>query len=163
MTSLPLVLDPNARTPQLARLTVKPTRAGAQHGVTQIAETEAKSAEQWEFLASLDPKVTTLNAADAIKPGATVLLTGTDESRRERPVLVYQRYGRGKAFAFTLQDSWLWQMLKPIPVEDMSHEFLWRQLLRSLIDGVPDCRRPAVADRSRRARRSVDAEGRRRR
>ena len=48
---LPLVLDPNARTPQLARLTVKPTRAGAAHGVTQIAETEAKSAEQWDFLA----------------------------------------------------------------------------------------------------------------
>ena len=29
---------------------------------------------------------------------------------RERPVLVFQRYGRGKAFAFTPQDSWLWQM-----------------------------------------------------
>ena len=145
---LPLVLDPNARTPQLARLTVKPTRAGAQHGVMQIAETETKSAEQWEFLASLDPKVTTLNAADAIKPGATVLLTGSDESRRERPVLVYQRYGRGKAFAFTIQDSWLWQMLKPVPVEDMSHEFLWRQLLRSLIDGVPDVVNPqSLTDR----------------
>jgi uncharacterized membrane protein len=145
---LPLTLDPNARTPQLARLTVRPTRSGAAHGVTQIAETEAKSTEKWNFLAQLEPKVTTLNATDAIKPGATVLLNGTDEARRERPVLVYQRYGRGKAFAFTLQDSWLWQMLKPIPVDDMSHEFLWRQLLRALVDGVPDMVEPqSLTDR----------------
>ena len=62
--------------------------------------------------------MTTLNAADAIKPGATVLLTGTDESRRERPVLAFQRYGRGKTFALTLQDSWLWQMHAAIDVND---------------------------------------------
>jgi uncharacterized membrane protein len=145
---LPLVLDPNARTPQLARLAVKPTREGAAHGVMQIGANEAKSIEQWTFLASLDPKVTTLNAADAVKPGATKLLIGTDESRRERPVLVYQRYGRGRSFAFTLQDTWLWQMLKAVAVEDMSHEYLWRQLLRSLVDGVPDLVEPqSLTDR----------------
>jgi uncharacterized membrane protein len=135
---LPLVLDANARTPQLARLTVRPTRAGAAHGITQIADTESASAERWNFLADLEPKVTTLNAADTIKPGATLLLTGVDESRRERPVLAYQRYGRGRSFAFTLQDTWLWQMLQPVAVDDMSHEYLWRQLLRGLVDGVPD-------------------------
>src|SRR6185436_8921849 len=48
-----------------------------------------------------------------------------------------QRYGRGKALAFTLQDSWIWQMHASIPLEDQTHENLWRQLLRSLVDGVP--------------------------
>jgi uncharacterized membrane protein len=144
---LPLVLDPGQRAPQLARLTVKPTRAGAGHGVTQIAETEAASAERWEFLSTLEPKVTTLNAATAIKPGATTLLVGTDEARVERPVLAFQRYGRGKAFAFTLQDSWLWQMHAEIAVEDMTHEYLWRQLLRALVDGVPDVVEPQLTDR----------------
>jgi uncharacterized membrane protein len=144
---LPLVLDAGQRAPQLARLTVKPTRAGAGHGVTQIAESEAASAERWEFLGTLEPKTTTLNAATAIKPGATVLLTGTDESRSERPVLAYQRYGRGKAFAFTLQDSWLWQMHAAISVEDMTHEYLWRQLLRALVDGVPDVVEPQLTER----------------
>jgi uncharacterized membrane protein len=144
---LPLVLDGGQRSPQLARLTVKPTRAGAAHGVTQIAETEAASAERWNFLGTLEPKVTTLNGATVIKPAATVLLTGTDESRVERPVLAYQRYGRGKAFAFTLQDSWLWQMHAAISVEDMTHEFLWRQLLRALVDGVPDVVEPRLTDR----------------
>lgn len=144
---LPLVLDPNQRSPQLARLTVKPTRAGAGHGVTQIAENEAASAARWDFLATLEPKVTTLNAASAFKPGATVLLGGTDEARADRPVLAFQRYGRGKAFAFTLQDSWLWQMHAEISVEDMTHEYLWRQLLRALVDGVPDVVEPQLTDR----------------
>ena len=35
-------------------------------------------------------------------------------------------------------------MLKPIPAKDMSHEFLWRQLLRALVDGVPDLVEPAA-------------------
>jgi uncharacterized membrane protein len=144
---LPLALDPGARSPQLARLTVKPTRAGAGHGVTQIAETEAKSGERWDFLATLEPKVTTLNAASPSKPGATVLLNGVDEARGERPVLAFQRYGRGKAFAFTLQDSWLWQMHAAIGVEDMTHEYLWRQLLRALVDGVPDVVEPQLTER----------------
>jgi hypothetical protein len=37
-------------------------------------------------------------------------------------------YGAGKALAFTVDDSWLWQMHADIPLEDMTHENLWRQL-----------------------------------
>ena len=66
-----------------------------------------------------------------------MLLTGADEGRGTQPVLAFQRYGRGKALAFTVQDSWLWQMHASIPLEDMTHENLWRQLLRWLVDGVP--------------------------
>lgn len=133
---LPLILDPSSRglDPALARLSVRPTRAGAAQGVTQIAENENASEEKWGIL----PGATSVNRVQAIKPGATVLLAGTDEQRRERPVLAFQRYGRGKAFALTLQDSWLWQMAAPIAVDDMTHEHFWRQLLRWLVDGVPD-------------------------
>ncbi len=53
-------------------------------------------------------------------------------------MLVFQRYGRGKAFAFTPQDSWVWQMHATMPVDDLTHENFWRQLLRWLVDGVPD-------------------------
>jgi hypothetical protein len=102
--------------------------------VTQIAENEKASEEKWAGL----PGVTAVNRVSAFKPGATVLLSGTDEQRRELPVLTFQRYGRGKAFALTLQDSWLWQMAAAIAVDDMTHEHFWRQLLRWLVDGVPD-------------------------
>ena len=74
----------------------------------------------------------------ALKPGATALLSGTDERRRERVVLAYQRYGRGKSIAFPVHDSWLWQMHSSIRVEDQTHENFWRQMLRWLVDGVPD-------------------------
>jgi hypothetical protein len=36
-----------------------------------------------------------------------------------------------------VKDSWLWQMHHTIPLEDMTHENFWRQLLRWLVDGVP--------------------------
>ncbi len=133
---LPVVLDRNAVQAKgtVARLNVKPTRAGAATAVTQLAPTEAASAEKWNSL----PVVTTVNRVTAVKPGATVLLTGTDEQRAERPMLVFQRYGRGKSFAFLPQDSWMWQMHSTIAVDDLTHENFWRQLLRWLIDGVPD-------------------------
>ena len=67
-----------------------------------------------------------------------LLSAGTDEARRDYPVvLVFQRYGRGKAFAFTPQDSWVWQMHASMPVEDLTHENFWRQLLRWVVDGCP--------------------------
>jgi hypothetical protein len=53
-------------------------------------------------------------------------------------VLAFQRYGRGKSIAFPVQDSWLWQMHASIRVEDQTHENFWRQLLRWLVDSVPD-------------------------
>ncbi len=133
---LPVVLDRGNVQPKgtVSRMNAKPTRAGLATAVTQLAATEAASTEKWSTL----PVITTVNRISAVKPGATVLLTGTDESRAERPLLVYQRYGRGKSFAFLPQDSWMWQMHHTMAVDDLTHENFWRQLLRWLVDGVPD-------------------------
>ncbi len=152
---LPVVLDRNKLQAKgtVMRLTVKPTRAGAATAVTQLGANDAASAERWNTL----PRVTAVNRIDSVKPGATVLLTGTDESRAEKPMLIFQRYGRGKSFAFLPQDSWNWQMDASIPVEDMTHENYWRQLLRWLVDGVPDQVEPALDHRARRAGRSRHA------
>ena len=84
------------------------------------------------------PDVTSVNTLRTVKPGATILLSGADERRRDQVVLAHQRYGRGKALAFAIQDSWLWQMHASIAVEDMTHENFWRQLLRWVVDGVPE-------------------------
>ncbi len=134
--TLPVVLprvSAGTETP-LTRLAVRPTRAGSGHAVSQIAPTEAASAARWPEL----PELTTINNIDAVKPGATTLLSASDAGRRERPVLAFQRFGRGKAAAFTPQDSWLWQMHASISVEDQTHETFTKQLLRWLVDGVPD-------------------------
>jgi uncharacterized membrane protein len=133
---LPVGLDASLREKdgELMRLTVRPTRAGAASAVTQVAPTEAASKERWDTM----PVVTAVNRLSSIKPGATVLLSGSDTARRDYPVLVFQRYGRGKAFAFTPQDSWVWQMHATMAVDDLTHENFWRQLLRWVVDEVPD-------------------------
>jgi uncharacterized membrane protein len=134
--ALPVVVERVARQTDnwtVSRLKVKPTRAGEGHALAQIAPTEAASLNRWNDL----PTLISVNNIKAVKPGATVLLTGTDEHRGSQPVLAFQRYGRGKALAFPVLDSWRWQMHSSIPVEDMTHENYWRQLLRWLVEGVP--------------------------
>ena len=134
--ALPLQIDAKTRASEpagLARLKVAPTRAGESHAATQIAQSEAASIARWRDL----PQVTSINAPLTPKAGATVLLTGTDERGRSQPVLTWQQYGRGKAVALTLQDTWQWQMHASISLEDQTHENYWRQMLRWLVDGVP--------------------------
>jgi uncharacterized membrane protein len=134
--ALPVTIERPARTLDtlpVARLHVKPTRTGEAHGVTQIAPTEAASTARWNDM----PVLTSVNTIRSVKPGATVLLNGVDERQREQVVLASQRYGRGKALAFPVQDSWHWQMDVKMSVEDQTHENYWRQLLRWLVDSVP--------------------------
>jgi len=134
--ALPLLIGSQRRASEPAefeRLKVTPTRAGQAHAVTQIADTEAASVARWSEL----PQVGSVNEPLPAKPGATVLLNGTDERGRERAVLASQRYGRGKAIALTVLDTWQWQMHVSIPVEDQTHEHYWRQSMRWLVEGVP--------------------------
>jgi len=134
--ALPLLIDPKTRASEpttFARIKVLPTRAGQAHAVTQIAGTEEASAARWPEL----PQVTTINAPLPLKPAATVLMNGTDERLRNIPALVWQPYGRGKGIAFLAQDSWEWQMHASIPLEDMTHENFWRQMLRWLVADTP--------------------------
>jgi uncharacterized membrane protein len=135
--ALPLQINPTTRASDpapLARLKVAPTAAGQGHAATQIMPTQAASIARWNEL----PQVSTVNAPLPLKPGATALLSGTDERGRSQPVLASHSFGRGKAIAFTAQDSWEWQMHASIPLEDQTHEQFWRQLMRWMVDGVPD-------------------------
>ena len=102
--------------------------------MTQLADTEKTSGAKWNEL----PPVSSVNPVRLVKPGATVLLTGTTTTRQDQVVLAYQRYGRGKALAFPIQDSWLWKMDARMAVTDTTHATFWRRLVRWLVDGVPE-------------------------
>ncbi|MGH7342683.1 MAG: hypothetical protein ACREKH_19535, partial [Candidatus Rokuibacteriota bacterium] len=134
---LPVELDASYSkdTTFFAEVNVEPTRAGVAHAMMQIAETEDASAARWKTL----PNLSTFNRVGRLKPGATALLTGAGSGLpgSQQPVLAHQRYGRGEALALVVQDSWIWQMHAEVPLEDMTHETLWRQLLRWLVSGVP--------------------------
>ena len=126
-----------------AEVTVEPTRLGLSHPATQIAGDIDESASRWQTL----PAVSAVNAIRDVKPGASALLTGSGPGLDGvLIVLAYQRYGRGKSLALPIQDSWMWQMHADVPLDDMSHETFWRQLLRWLVNSVPD---PVMAEPER--------------
>ncbi|HZI29451.1 MAG TPA: glutamine amidotransferase, partial [Gemmatimonadaceae bacterium] len=133
--ALPVELGPPAGSDSGATdITVAPTAAGVLHPATQLAPNDSATATLWRQM----PPLTTVNEVGRPKPGATVLLEGRVEGdRRARPTLTFQRYGRGKAIVFAVQDSWLWQMHALVSVEDQRHETFWRQLLRWLVSDVP--------------------------
>jgi uncharacterized membrane protein len=134
---LPVVLDPTARTdtaPEFREVTVRLTPFGRTHPVTQIRGDPDESAIAWSEL----PAVSTLNPITETKPGASTLLLGESADMDGLVVLAAQRYGRGRVLAMPIQDSWLWQMHADVPLEDMTHETFWQQLLRWLVQSVPD-------------------------
>ncbi len=131
--TLPIVLEADDEE-FFGELNVGVTPFGATHGVTQIEGDPERTAARWAEL----PTVTTVNRVTRVKPGAATLLVGTSPDLEEpQVVLAYQRYGRGKALAFTVQDTWQWQMHAAMPLEDETHEHLWQQLLRWLVSEVP--------------------------
>jgi len=115
-------------------INARPTRAGATFPVTQVAGDEKASGAKWNDM----PPVSAVNSVRFVKPGATVLLTGTDDRRQDQIVLAYQRYGRGKAIAMPVQDTWQWKMDAKVAVSDTTHAMFWRRLVRWLVDGVPE-------------------------
>jgi hypothetical protein len=119
-------------------LAVRPTAAGAALAALQLAPDARASAARWQAM----PPLTAVNLVRRVKPGATVLLAGAPPGGEAgagggRVVLAHQRFGRGRAVAFAVQDSWLWQMHARVPADDMAHELFWRQLLRWLVSDVP--------------------------
>ncbi|MDX1385009.1 MAG: glutamine amidotransferase, partial [Thermoanaerobaculia bacterium] len=135
---LPVVLGPSAAEegePFFSELQLELTAWGRTHPALRLAEGDEASAEVWERL----PTVSTFNPVTRLKPGATSLITARAEGiPGEQIVLAFQRYGRGRSLAWTVHDSWHWQMHADVPVEDMSHETFWRQMLRWLVSYVPE-------------------------
>jgi hypothetical protein len=120
---------------QSLKVTVTPL--GAAQPVTQLAATSSESETRFRGL----PLLSSVNGVTRVKPGALTLLSGEPEDgdgaeNASRVVLAFQRYGRGRAFAFPVIDSWRWQMHADVAVDDMAHETFWRQMLRQLVSGA---------------------------
>lgn len=136
--ALPVVLDGDrgATAPREERFTllkVGVTPLGAAQPMTQLGANENESAKRFAAL----PALSAVNALERVKPGAAALLVGTPErGLSERIVLASQRFGRGRALALGVQDSWRWQMHADVAADDLAHETLWRQLLRALVSGA---------------------------
>jgi uncharacterized membrane protein len=134
---MPIIMQESTGGPEnfFAEVKVTPTLAGLAHTAVQLNEEGPGVAARWDSL----PPVTTVNPISELRPGATSLLLGSSDALPvDQIVMAFQRYGRGKSIALTIQDSWLWQMHADVRLEDQSHESFWQQVTRWLVDGVPE-------------------------
>ena len=139
-----------------ATVRLLPTRSGVTHPALRLAEEEADGEAEaepgeeggvtpWEEL----PALTTVNLVGEARPGATVLLEGEVQevfgsragpgyAENPSPIFAFQRYGAGLAVVLAVHDTWLWQMHSEIALEDETHERFWKQLLRWMVQEVPE-------------------------
>jgi uncharacterized membrane protein len=130
----PVIMPDRAQPEFNRRIKIQPTAAAWVHPALIIDDSSEKSIARWQTL----PPLTMVNPIRRIKPGATLLLSSPANDRGDTYVaMAWHRYGRGKVVAFPVQNSWLWQMHHEIDLEDQTHELLWRQLLRWLVESVP--------------------------
>jgi uncharacterized membrane protein len=106
------------------------TDAGKQSLICRIEDDPQKSLDHWKIL----PYLPNYQDAGVPKAGA-VVLAQMNAGGTKLPLLVTENYGRGRTALFATGGSWRWQMQQP--VEDMSHEMFWRQLLRWLVSESP--------------------------
>jgi uncharacterized membrane protein len=109
--------------------TVELTTAGRDSLVCRIDDDPQRNIDRWKKL----PYLANYQDPGTPKPGAAVLadmLVG----RQRMPFLLTQNYGRGRTALLATSGTWRWQMSQP--VEDMSHEMFWQQMLRWLVAGT---------------------------
>ena len=86
--------------------------------------------ELWNEL----PAVADYQDIGPLRPAAVSLLD-VDVGGRRSPALITQPYGRGHSYILATGGTWRWQM--GLPVENLSHETFWRQLVRGLVANSP--------------------------
>jgi uncharacterized membrane protein len=106
------------------------TAAGRESIICRLDENPDKNVERWKKL----PYLMNFQEVGAPKPGALVLADMVAAGHR-MPLLITESYGRGRTAVFATGGDWRWQMLQP--VEDMTHEMFWRQMLRWLVNDTP--------------------------
>ena len=133
---LPLTLDDRVDAPEVPETgTWKAalTQRGYKHAITRLADNRDQSSKEWEGL----PAISIPEVLSGIKPGATVLMEARNtKDKRSVPLLVEQRYGRGRSLALTTNDTWRWRML--MDSKNTSHENFWRQMLRYVVSTTPN-------------------------
>ncbi len=141
---IPETKDTFHRDPATAELTAQ----GSDSVISRLQEDPSPNAERWKKM----PPLADYQQVGEPKPGALTLLEMSAGGKRHLPLLVTQRYGRGRTAVFATSGSWRWQMMQPLT--DKTHEMFWQQLLRWLVADTPgrvaaSTPHPILSDESR--------------
>ncbi len=128
---LPVTLADRKNTFHREPATAELTDSGRDSLIVRIEEDPTKNDERWRKL----PYMANYHETGPAKPGATVLIDAIPTSKGRHPLLVTQRYGRGRTAIFASSGTWRWQMLQES--KDQSHELAWQQMLRWLVTETP--------------------------
>lgn len=112
-----------------AAVSLAPQGVGEQ--MLRLAKGDDANREAWGQL----PEIADYQLTGTLKPAAVTLLHAETDAGRV-PLLITQQFGRGHACILATGGTWRWQM--SMPVDDLSHETFWRQLLRTLVARAPD-------------------------
>jgi len=118
---------------QIGGFKARLTERGRTHPVTRLNEDRGLSGRAWEEM----PALTIPEQLTQLKSGASTILEASP-LRGDGPVvplLIEQRYGRGRSIALLASDTWRWRM--DLPSQNTAHETFWRQLLRYQISATP--------------------------
>lgn len=130
--ALPAVLDQSSNTFQRQRRAVRLTALGEQTDWLRLSGAAEDNVEAWSGL----PEVADVQTIGELKPGASVLLQIEEQNSEAdaMPLLLWQRYGRGKSYLMATSGTWRWQM--SLPSDDERHELFWQGFASHLVDGV---------------------------
>ncbi len=128
---IPVALPDRKGTFHRAPAAVELTAAGRDDLLTRIEEAPDRNAERWKKL----PTLADYQELGPPRPGAVVLAELLPTSRGRLPLLATQNFGRGRTAVLATGGTWRWQMSQPL--EDLSHERFWQQMLRWLVADAP--------------------------
>lgn len=105
---------------------------GRDHRVARLAEQNEPNLKAWDQL----PAITLPETLTETKPGATVILEArsTAGGGQSVPLLVEERYGRGRTLAMLASDTWRWRMM--LDSKNKAFESFWRNLFRYMVESV---------------------------
>jgi uncharacterized membrane protein len=127
---LPVALPDRKGTFQREQVKVELTPAGAESIICRLVEDPVRNVERWKKL----PSLMGYQQPGTPKLGAAVLAE-MNAGGRKVPLLITQNYGHGRVAVLATGGTWRWRM--NLPLEDLSHEAFWRQLLRWLVADTP--------------------------
>lgn len=139
---LPIYINGNQTPGDNQEFKAAPADRGRDHPAARLAEQADANQKAWDQM----PAITLPEVINDTKPGATVILEArsTKDRNRVAPLLVEERYGRGRTLALLAEDTWRWRMM--LEFSNKSFETFWRNLLRYAVDAV---RRPVEASSER--------------